>query len=41
MKDENIKKTGVVRIVIHSMSGKENALSAAHTVIPSPPAETG
>jgi len=33
MKDENIKKTAVVRIVIDSMSGKENGLSPAHTVI--------
>lgn len=33
MKDQNIKKTAVVRIAIESMSGKENALSPAHTVI--------
>ena len=33
MKDGNIKKTAVVRIVIDSMSGKENGLSPAHTVI--------
>src|SRR5512146_2287203 len=30
MKDESIKKTAVVRIVIESMSGKENPLSPAH-----------
>jgi nitroimidazol reductase NimA-like FMN-containing flavoprotein (pyridoxamine 5'-phosphate oxidase superfamily) len=39
MKDENIKKTAVVRIVIASMSGKENALSPAHTVVNDPPPE--
>ena len=33
MKDQNIKKTAVVRIVVESMSEKENALSPAHTVI--------
>jgi uncharacterized protein len=33
MKDENIRKTAVVRIVIDSMSGKENPLSPAHTVV--------
>lgn len=33
MKYQNIKITAVVRIVIESMSGKENALSPAHTVI--------
>jgi hypothetical protein len=33
MKVQNINKTAVVRIVIESMSGKENALSPAHTVI--------
>ena len=33
LKDENIKKTAVVRIVIDSMSGKENGLSPVHTVI--------
>jgi uncharacterized protein len=41
MKDQNIKKTAVVRIVIESMSGKENALSPAHTVINNPSLETG
>ncbi len=40
MKDENIKKTAVVRIVIDSMSGKENKLSPAHTVIVNPLPET-
>ena len=39
MKDQNIKKTAVVRIVIESMSGKENALSPAHTVINNPSPE--
>lgn len=33
MKDQNIEKTAVVKIVIESMSGKENALSPAHTVL--------
>lgn len=33
MKEQNIQKTAVVRIVIASMSGKENALSPTHTVI--------
>jgi uncharacterized protein len=41
MKDQNIKKTAVVRIVIESMSGKENPLSPAHAVICNPPPETG
>jgi nitroimidazol reductase NimA-like FMN-containing flavoprotein (pyridoxamine 5'-phosphate oxidase superfamily) len=36
MKDQNIKKTAVVRIVIESMSGKENAPSPAHTVVNNP-----
>lgn len=36
MKSENIEKTAVVRIVIESMSGKENAMSPAHTVIHNP-----
>jgi len=39
MKDENIKKTAVVRIIIDSMSGKENALSPAHTVVDNPTPE--
>ena len=33
MTDQNVKKTAVVKIVIESMTGKENALSPAHTVI--------
>jgi nitroimidazol reductase NimA-like FMN-containing flavoprotein (pyridoxamine 5'-phosphate oxidase superfamily) len=33
MKDQNIERTAVVRIVIEAMSGKENALSPAHTVV--------
>jgi uncharacterized protein len=33
MKDVNIEKTAVVRIVIESMSGKENVLSPSHTVL--------
>jgi uncharacterized protein len=33
MKDQNIEKTAVVKIIIESMSGKENALSPAHTVL--------
>jgi nitroimidazol reductase NimA-like FMN-containing flavoprotein (pyridoxamine 5'-phosphate oxidase superfamily) len=37
LKDENIQKTAVVRIVIEAMSGKENALSPAHTVIANSP----
>ena len=41
MKSQNIEKTAVVRIVIESMSGKENALSQAHTVIHNPSPETG
>ena len=36
MTDQNVKRTAVVRIVIESMSGKENALSPAHTVINNP-----
>ena len=36
MKDQNIDRTAVVRIVIDFMTGKENALSPAHTVISSP-----
>jgi nitroimidazol reductase NimA-like FMN-containing flavoprotein (pyridoxamine 5'-phosphate oxidase superfamily) len=40
MKDQNIKKTAVVRIVVESMSGKENTLSPAHTVIHSVEPET-
>jgi nitroimidazol reductase NimA-like FMN-containing flavoprotein (pyridoxamine 5'-phosphate oxidase superfamily) len=41
MTDQNVRKTAVVRIVIESMSGKENALSPAHTVINNPSPETG
>jgi hypothetical protein len=37
LKDENIQKTAVVRIVIEAMSGKENVLSPAHTVIANSP----
>jgi hypothetical protein len=33
MKDQDVKKTAVVKIVIDAMSGKENALTPAHTVI--------
>jgi uncharacterized protein len=39
MEDQNIKKTAVVRIAIESMTGKEHALSPAHTVINSPSPE--
>lgn len=34
MTDQNIKKTAVVRIVIESMTGKENVLSPLHKVLP-------
>jgi uncharacterized protein len=34
MTEANIKRTAVVRVVIESMSGKENVLSAVHTVLP-------
>jgi nitroimidazol reductase NimA-like FMN-containing flavoprotein (pyridoxamine 5'-phosphate oxidase superfamily) len=33
MTDENIERTAVVRIAVESMSGKENALSPAYTVV--------
>ena len=33
MKDQNVAKTAVVRIVIESMSGKANVLSPLHTVL--------
>jgi uncharacterized protein len=33
MKDQNIKMTAVIKIVIESMSGKVNALSSLHTVV--------
>jgi len=41
LKDQNVKKTAVIRIAIESMSGKENALSPAHTVINNPSPEMG
>jgi nitroimidazol reductase NimA-like FMN-containing flavoprotein (pyridoxamine 5'-phosphate oxidase superfamily) len=34
VKDQNIEKTLVVKIVIESMSGKKNELSSSHTVLP-------
>lgn len=34
MTDLNIQKTAVVRVVVESMSGKKNELSALHTVLP-------
>ncbi len=33
MKDRNIEKTAVIKIVVEAMSGKANALSPAHTVL--------
>ncbi len=33
MTDQNIAKTAVVKIVVESMSGKENVLSPLHTVL--------
>jgi nitroimidazol reductase NimA-like FMN-containing flavoprotein (pyridoxamine 5'-phosphate oxidase superfamily) len=33
MKDQNVEKTAVVRIVIESMSGKANTLSPSHTIL--------
>ncbi|MGO9312450.1 MAG: pyridoxamine 5'-phosphate oxidase family protein [Syntrophobacteraceae bacterium] len=33
IKDQNIEKTSVVKIVIESMSGKANVLSSSHTVL--------
>lgn len=33
MKDQNIEKTAVVKIVVESMSGKANLLSPLHTVL--------
>ncbi|SPF45973.1 putative flavin-nucleotide-binding protein [Syntrophobacter sp. SbD1] len=33
MKDQNIEKTAVVKIVVESMSGKANVLSPSHTVL--------
>jgi hypothetical protein len=41
LEGKNIENTAVVRIVIESMSGKENALSPAHTVIAHPSPEMG
>ena len=37
LKDENIKMTAVIRIVIGAMSGKENVRSPAHTAITNSP----
>ncbi len=34
MTDTSIEKTAVIKIVIESMSGKANALSSSHTIIP-------
>jgi nitroimidazol reductase NimA-like FMN-containing flavoprotein (pyridoxamine 5'-phosphate oxidase superfamily) len=40
LRDQNIEKTAVVKIIIESMTGKENALSPAHTVVSNlPPKE--
>lgn len=33
MTDENVQRTAVVKIVIESISGKENVLSPSHTVL--------
>ncbi len=33
MKDQNIEKTAVVKIVVESMSGKANVLTSTHTVL--------
>ncbi len=33
MKDQNLKKTAVLKIIIEPMSEKENVLSPAHTII--------
>jgi len=41
MTDQNIKKTAVVRIVIESMTGKENVLSPLHKVLPHRSSEMG
>ena len=41
MTDQNVKKTAVVRIVIESMTGKENVLSPLHTVLPYRSSEMG
>ena len=34
MTEANIKRTAIVRVVVESMSGKENVHSAVHTVLP-------
>ena len=41
MIDQNVKKTAVVRVVIESMTGKENLLSPLHTVLPYRSSEMG
>jgi len=41
MTDQNIKKTAVVRIVIESMTGKENVLLPLHKVLPHRSSEMG
>ena len=41
MIDQNVKKTAVVRVVIESMTGKENVLSPLHTVLPCRSSEIG
>lgn len=41
MTDQNVEKTVVVRIVVESMSGKENVLSPLHTVLPHSPTAMG
>ena len=41
MADQNVKKTAVVRVVIESMTGKENVLSSLHTVLPDRSPEMG
>ncbi len=33
MKNENVEKTAVVKIVVESMSGKANVLSSSHKVL--------
>ncbi len=41
MTDQNVKKTAVIRVVIESMTGKENVLSPLHTVLPDRSPEMG
>ncbi len=41
MTDQSVKKTAVVRIVIESMTGKENVLSPVHTVLHDRPPQMG